>query len=81
MNNPDVLALGYKNERGEIVVTDVLCIGFPTMSAEEKADFSRRLSQWAATFRRAKQPLSQPDTPARKAARLNAKLLSKQDAQ
>lgn len=46
---PHVLALGYQDDNGYIVVTDVLCMNFPNLSKEQKADLSFKLSTYRIT--------------------------------
>ena len=41
----NVLAVGYKNDRGEIVVTDVICANLPNLSDRELANISWKMQE------------------------------------
>lgn len=47
----NILALGYRDKRGHVVVTDVLCFNFPEMTQEELGELSWKLTQWGNGIR------------------------------
>lgn len=47
----NILALGCKDKRGYVVVTDVLCFNFPEMTQEELGALSWKLTQWGNELR------------------------------
>lgn len=43
---PTAVTLSYQNERGEMIVTDVLCTNLPPLTGDQLADLSWRLTQF-----------------------------------